>query len=178
MSDIAVLLDFWFAPETAKKWFDKDPAFDADLRERFGTLQQSAAFDALDHWAATAHGALALVLLLDQLPRNLYRGDARAYANDAKALAVADAALVRGFDRGLPMALRQFFYLPFEHAEDLAAQQRCCTLFADDAETLKYAEAHRDIIARFGRFPHRNVVLGRVSTPEETAFLAGPNSSF
>jgi uncharacterized protein (DUF924 family) len=178
MSDIAALLDFWFAPETAKKWFDKDPAFDAALREHFGTLQQSAASGALDHWAATAHGALALVLLLDQLPRNLYRGDARAYATDAKARAMADAALARGFDRGLPMAQRQFFYLPFEHAEDLAAQQRCCMLFTEDAEALKYAEAHRDIIARFGRFPHRNAALGRDSTPEETEFLAGPNSSF
>jgi uncharacterized protein (DUF924 family) len=178
MSDIAALLDFWFAPETAPKWFAKDAAFDATLRTRFGTLPQSAAAGALDHWAATAHGALALVLLLDQLPRNLYRDDARAFVNDPHALAIARSALARGFDRGLPEQMRQFLYMPFMHAEELAAQERCCTLFADQPEQRKYAEAHRDIIARFGRFPHRNAVLGRASTPEETAFLAGPNASF
>jgi uncharacterized protein (DUF924 family) len=177
MSDIAALLGFWFAQEP-ETWFKKDPAFDETLRERFGALQESAATGALHHWAVTAHGALALILLLDQLPRNLHRGTARAFATDTKALAVADAALTRGFDNGLPMSMRQFIYVPFEHAEDLGAQERCCALFAEDAELLKYAVAHRDIIARFGRFPHRNAALGRATTAEEEAFLQEPNSSF
>lgn len=178
MSDTAAIWAFWFAPAHAAKWYEKDPAFDAAIRARFGKLHEAATAGALDHWPVTAHGALALILLLDQFSRNLYRDDARAYAGDARAVAIADLAVSRGFDRGFAFEARQFFYLPFEHAEDLAAQQRSVALFADDGEGRKYAVAHRDIIARFGRFPHRNAALGRVSTTEEIEFLKGPNSSF
>jgi uncharacterized protein (DUF924 family) len=180
MSDIAAIWDFWFAPAHEAKWYEKDAAFDAEIRARFGKLHEAAAAGALDHWPVSAHGALALILLLDQFSRNLHRNDPRAFAGDAKALAVAELAVSRGFDRGFPFKAQQFFYLPFEHAEDLAAQQRCIELFTACAndEGLKYAIAHRDIIARFGRFPHRNAALGRTTTAEEIEFLKGPNSSF
>lgn len=122
----------------------------------------------------TPDGALALVILLDQAPRNLFRGDPRAFSTDSLALSVAEAALGRGFDRRVGRAMRSFFYLPFEHAEDSAAQSRCLDLFAamNDREGLRYAEIHADVIARFGRFPHRNAILGRASTAAERTFLA------
>jgi uncharacterized protein (DUF924 family) len=180
MSDLAAIWDFWFAPEHAAKWFEKDADFDNEIRARFGKLHEAAVLGALDHWPVTAHGAFALIFLLDQVPRNIFRNDARAFATDAKALTVAELAVSRGFDRGFVYEVQQFFYMPFEHAEDLAAQQRCIELFTPCAkdEGLKYAIAHRDIIARFGRFPHRNAALGRESTAEELEFLKGPNSSF
>jgi uncharacterized protein (DUF924 family) len=176
------VLAFWFGDgadygKRHQRWFEKDAAFDAALRQRFATLHQAAAAGALDHWAVTPHGTLALLLLLDQLSRNLYRGSPQAFACDPHALAVATAALDRGFDRQVTPQQAHFFYLPFMHAEDLAAQQRCVELFAATDEA-KYAVGHRDIIARFGRFPHRNAVLGRESTADEVKFLKGPNSSY
>ncbi len=124
---------------------------------------------------ADRRGALALAIVLDQFPRNMFRGDARTYAADALAREVAERALARGFDRELPSPEWQFFYLPFEHSESLPDQERCCALFAaaGDADLLKWAELHADIIRRFGRFPHRNAVLSRATTPDEQAFLDG-----
>lgn len=166
------VLTFWreAGPE---KWFKKDTAFDDTIRTRFLETYEAAAAGKLAEWEQTADGALALTLVLDQFPRNMFRNDARTFAADPIARAVAGRALARGFDRELPITDQQFFYLPFEHSEALADQERCCALFAatGDAEILKWAKLHADIIRRFGRFPHRNKVLGRVTTPEEQAFL-------
>lgn len=186
------LLAFWFgAPpgsptygRSREIWFEKDAAFDAACRMQMGAAHEEAAMGRLDHWAETPRGALALVLLLDQATRNLFRGDPRAFATDAKARALADAAIARGFDRGLLPTERMFLYLPFEHSEALADQERALELFAElntlpeTAGILAIVRRHHDIIARFGRFPHRNAVLGRITTAEEAAFLREPNSSF
>ena len=168
------VLTFW-RKAGPNKWFDKDAAFDHEIRARFVATYEAAAAGALADWEATPEGALALTIVLDQFPRNMFRGSARTYAADPLARAVADRALARGFDRFMTLADAQFFYLPFEHSEELADQERCCELFraAGDAEALKWAELHTDIIRRFGRFPHRNKVLGRLTTPEEQAFLDG-----
>jgi uncharacterized protein (DUF924 family) len=156
-----------------KSWFEKDTAFDDDIRRRFLKLYEQAAAGKLADWEASAEGALALLILLDQFPRNMFRGQARSFATDPLARAVTAGALVRGFDSQVPAELRGFFYLPFEHSEDLADQERGRTLYkaAGDADGLKWAQVHADIIRRFGRFPHRNVALGRASTPEEKEFL-------
>lgn len=181
------VLDFWFGDVagddfTSRKdvWFGKNEAFDAAIRTRFSALYGEAAGGALAGWAENGTGALALVIVLDQFPRNMFRGAARAFATDAMALAVARRAVDRGLDLPLAPVERLFLYLPFEHAESLAEQERSVALIGGlgDAETRDYAERHRAIIARFGRFPHRNAVLGRVSTPEEVAFLSEPGSSF
>lgn len=158
-----------------KAWFKKSPRFDAEIRERFEALHHAAARGELDGWAATADGALALVLLLDQFPRNLYRGSPHAFATDPLARRIARTAVDRGFDAQVAPELRQFFYLPFEHSEHPADQAHSVALCAasGDAELLKWAEIHRDIITRFGRFPHRNASLGRATTEEEQAFLEG-----
>lgn len=155
------------------KWFKKDAAFDADIRARFLATHEAAARGAFAAWEASAEGALALVIVLDQFPRNMFRDDARAFAADALARVVADRAIARGFDATVPKSLRAFFYLPFEHSENLADQERCVTLnrATGNADALKWAEIHADIIRRFGRFPHRNKVLGRKTTPEEQVFL-------
>jgi uncharacterized protein (DUF924 family) len=170
----SAVLAFWHdaGPE---KWFKKDTAFDDGIRTRFLEIYQAAAAGRLSHWEATADGALALTIVLDQFPRNMFRGDARTYAADALARAVAGRALDRGFDRDMPISDQQFFYLPFEHSEILIDQERCCALFAatGDADLLKWAQLHADIIRRFGRFPHRNALFGRDTTAEEQAFLDG-----
>jgi len=167
----ADVVAFWRAagPE---HWFKKDTGLDADIRRRFLKLHEAAAAGKLTDWEASAEGALALLILLDQFPRNMFRGEARAFASDPLARAVASRAILNGFDGAFP-DLRGFFYLPFEHSEDLADQQRGLTLYKaiGDADGVKWAEIHADIIRRFGRFPHRNAVLGRVSTPEEQSFL-------
>jgi uncharacterized protein (DUF924 family) len=157
------------------RWFNKDPAFDDEIRERFLTTHEAAAVGQLSGWEQSAEGALALLILLDQFPRNMFRGDARAFATDPLARAIAAGAIVRGFDSQVPKELQNFFYLPFEHSEDLADQERCIALnkASGSAENLKWAEIHADIIRRFGRFPHRNAALGRSTTPEEQAFLDG-----
>ena len=168
------VLAFWreAGPE---KWFKKDTAFDDEIRARFLETYEAAVAGKLSGWEQTAEGTLALILVLDQFPRNMFRGDARAFAADPLARAVAERALARGFDRSMALSDRQFLYLPFEHSETLADQERCCALFRStgDADLLKWAELHADIIRRFGRFPHRNAVLGRATTPEEQAFLDG-----
>jgi uncharacterized protein (DUF924 family) len=166
------VLAFWRAAGP-DKWFAKDDVFDAEIAARFGTLWCAAANDELASWETTPEGALALVLVLDQFPRNMFRGQARTYETDAVARAVADRALKRGFDRDVPQLERRFFYLPFMHSEILADQERCLELARDlgDDEVTKYAEIHADIVRRFGRFPHRNAMLGRAMTPDEQAFL-------
>ena len=166
------VLAFW-REAGAEKWFKKNTSFDDAIRARFLATYEAAATEKLSHWEQTREGALALVIVLDQLPRNMFRGDARTYAADPLARVVAERAIAQGFDRETPAAERQFFYLPFEHSESLPDQERCCALFRStgDAEQLKWAEHHAGIIRRFGRFPHRNAVLGRVTTPEEQAFL-------
>ena len=153
----------------------KGRLFRREIRERFFDTYEAAAAGKLSDWEQSAQGALALLILLDQFPRNMFRGDARAFATDPLARAVTAGAIVRGFDSQVPKELRGFFYLPFEHSEDLADQERCIALYkaAGDADGLKWAEIHADIIRRFGRFPHRNAVLGRTTTPEEQAFLDG-----
>lgn len=156
-----------------QRWFRGDARFDTEFRERFLATHEAAAAGALRSWLATAEGALALVLLLDQFPRNAFRGTPRVYATDALARQAADTALRAGFDHQVDPQLRQFFYLPFMHSEALDDLERCVALNADQGgEALRWARHHRDVVARFGRFPHRNAVLGRPSTPEEERFLA------
>jgi uncharacterized protein (DUF924 family) len=180
-------LDFWFGPPPGgfrPEWFAKDAAFDASIRTQFLSTYERAARAELDGWSESADGALALVIVLDQFPRNLFRDDARAFATDARARRTASDAIARGLDRALVPLQRMFLYLPFEHSEDIADQDRSVALFEsiEDASVrdavLDYALRHRDIVRRFGRFPHRNRVLGRTSTPAEVAFLATPGSSF
>jgi uncharacterized protein (DUF924 family) len=156
-----------------KRWFRRDDAFDALFRERFLAAHEAAASGQLAHWAATPDGSLALVILLDQFPRNAFRGTPRMYATDAQARRAADAAIAAGHDLAVNPQLRPFFYLPFEHSEQLADQDRCVRLSEPlGGEDLRFARHHRDIVARFGRFPHRNAVLGRTSSTEEERFLA------
>lgn len=180
MREYERVLEFWFAGGTKGKWWVKEAAFDETVRRTLGALHERAAAGGLADWQDTPEGALALVLLLDQVPRNIFRDTPRAFATDPQARRVAAAAIDRGFDGRLEPDGKLFLYMPLEHSEDLAAQDRACALFAalGDPELLRYAEAHRQIIRRFGRFPHRNLLLGRTSTPEEEAFLAQPGSSF
>jgi uncharacterized protein (DUF924 family) len=166
------VLQFWREAGPGR-WFRRDDAFDATFRERFLPTHAAAASGALDAWAGSAEGALALVLLLDQFPRNAFRGTPRVYATDAQARATADAAIRAGFDQQVDSALRRFFYLPFMHSENIEDLDRCVALNeAAGGEALRYALNHREIVRRFGRFPHRNAVLGRPASPEEERFLA------
>lgn len=166
------VLEFW-TEAGPKRWYVRDEAFDAEIRRRFLAAYEAAAAGKLDAWEANAEGALALVILLDQFARNMFRGDGRAFAADPLARAVTERALKRNFDQQIEPPLRQFFYLPFMHSEELADQDRCVALFEayGDAENLKYAIIHADIIRRFGRFPHRNPVLSRITTKDEQDFL-------
>ena len=170
-SAAAEIVQFW-ADAGPGRWFKKDATFDDQFRERFAVAHEAAAGGALDHWALRAEGALALMILLDQYPRNSFRGTARMFATDPLALTLAERAITRGFDTAVDPALRAFFYLPFMHAERLADQDRALELYAPlGGESLRFAIIHRDIIARFGHFPHRNALLGRTTTAEEQAFL-------
>lgn len=191
MSEIAEVLGFWFgAPESPERgrprkcWFEKNEAFDDEVRSCFLRVYRRAAAGKLSRWERTPHAALALVVVLDQFPRNMFRGEACAFAADPLALRVARRMVDHGFDGLLRPVERWFVYLPFEHAEDLAAQRRSVALFEglagdpDSAGTIDYARRHYDIISRYGRFPHRNALLGRESTSEEMAFLSQPGSSF
>jgi uncharacterized protein (DUF924 family) len=174
------VLKFWFEQTRPDQWFEKDPTFDATIRDRFLALHEAVVFRDNNSLLADAQTALAAVIVLDQMSRNMFRGTPRAFASDEQALWLADAAIARGFDAGLSKDERMFLYLPFEHAEDRRSQARCVELMASlgDPEVQKWAEAHRVIVDRFGRFPHRNAVLERVSTPEEIEFLKQPNSCF
>jgi uncharacterized protein (DUF924 family) len=166
---------FWTSAGPSK-WFEKSQAFDDAIRLKFEPVHHAAARGEHDDWAESAEGALALLILLDQFPRNLYRGGAHAFATDPLARSIARRAIDRGFDKATAPELRQFFYLPFEHSEAIEDQDYAVTLMEEhdaqtgDVESLKWAVLHRDIIRRFGRFPHRNAALGRVTTPEEQGF--------
>ena len=185
------ILAFWFGepddPEYGKPrqaWFTKNAAFDEEVRSRFLDNYQQAATGQLNHWQESPYSCLALILLLDQFPRNMFRGQPQAFATDSHALALAQYAVSQGFDQQLLPVQRWFIYMPFEHSENLAHQRRCVELFStlkndpDSASTIDYAYRHLQVIERFGRFPHRNPILGRESTPEEVAFLKQPGSSF
>lgn len=167
------VITFWMEAGP-KRWFARDETFDRLLAERFGVILDQARAGTLDQWAETPEGLLALVIVLDQFSRNIHRGSPLAFAGDGKALALARRAVARGDHQQLPLQRAQWLIMPFEHAEDLTAQHEAVAHFTEMAlpEMIKYAEIHRDVIARFGRFPHRNAVLGRNSTPGELDFLA------
>jgi uncharacterized protein (DUF924 family) len=174
----AKVLRFWFE-EHPKDWFAKNPSFDAAIRARFLAVYEAAAAGRLAHWADAPASCLALVLVLDQFPRNLFRGEARAFATDAMARAAARVILERGWNREMSQDEQLFAYLPFEHSESLEDQHLSCELMKDfEPGLLRYAIRHREIIERFGRFPHRNAILGRQSTPAELEFLKQPGSTF
>ena len=182
------ILQFWFGEpplQPQQRWFAKDAAFDALIRERFGALIEAALRGELDGWQADAHSALARLLLLDQFTRNAFRDTPRAFAGDALALSGVRAMVAAGQDLALEPLQRGFVYLPFEHAEDLQAQEEGLRLFAAltaadpaQADSEAWAKKHHVVIERFGRFPHRNAVLGRASTAEEAEFLRQPGSRF
>ena len=191
------VLDYWFGDDVAggswqarqEIWFNGGAAVDAEITARFGDTLAQAAAGTLEDWAATPRGLLALVIVLDQFSRNIHRGTGAAFANDAKALALVRTATAQGFDAALLPIERQFLYMPLMHAEDVAAQQECLARLHTLAEepgpaqemaiaAIPFAEQHLEIIRRFGRFPHRNVALGRTSTPDEAAFMAGGGPSF
>jgi len=183
------VLDFWFGPPGRRgpsrpEWFRKDAKFDAEIRARFGPAHHAAATGGFEAWRASPEPMVALVVVLDQFSRNLYRDDARAFAQDAHALECTREALARGDDRIVLPVQRQFLYMPLQHSEDLADQDRCYDLmagleaFPETRGLTEWAEKHRVVIRRFGRFPHRNAALGRVSTPAEREFLGQPGSSF
>ena len=177
---IDAILSFWFEENGPEQWFTGDAAFDDPVRERFGALQARAADGGLTDWRQTARGALAEIIVLDQFSRHLYRDDARAFACDAIALEAAKEALAKGFDHALSETERVFMYLPFEHSERAEDQETSVELYATltDRSYLEWAEKHKAVIDRFGRYPHRNAVLGRESTAEELAFLQEDGSSF
>jgi uncharacterized protein (DUF924 family) len=185
------ILDFWFGREGEEgygefreAWFTKDPEFDREVRDRFEGAYEEAAAGRLEHWKDEARSCLALIILLDQFTRNMFRGDPKTYATDDKALEAARHAVEHAYDRELTPYGRLFVYLPFEHSEDLEDQRFSVELFRGLAaemgseDLLDYAVRHLEIIERFGRFPHRNEILGRATTPEEAEFLRGPDSSF
>lgn len=181
------ILDFWFGPAGSdlhgafrELWFKPDAAFDTEIEQRFLADYEDAAAGRLAAFDATPRGRLAHILLLDQVPRNVFRGTARAFATDAMALEKAKAALAAGADSALSVVERMFLYMPFQHAEDLAEQETSLRLYAalGPGKWIESSERHHEIVARFGRFPHRNAALGRATTAEEAAFLEEPNSSF
>ena len=182
MAEFDDVLTFWFEETPEEKWFQaKSDDFDNRIRDRFEALYRKAVAGGCDDWVATPEGCLALVILLDQFPRNMFRDRPEAFATDDRALAVAKRAIDSGHDMALTQQQRMFLYMPFQHCEDLAEQQRSCDLFQSldsNPDWYGYADRHREIVERFGRFPHRNKILGRETTPEEADFLKEPNSSF
>ncbi len=183
------VLLFWFGGpglhgKRHKRWFEKSDAFDGEIRERFAPLYEHAAAGKLAYWKSRPADCLALILVLDQFPRNMFRGTPRAFAADPLALEAARHGVALDYDRDMLPVERLFAYLPFEHIEVLADQVKACELtqpleaFEATADAYRYAVAHREIVERFGRFPHRNAILGRSSTPEEIEFLKQPGSAF
>ena len=186
MSSLTIrdVLDFWFLPlghpehgKPREIWWRGPPEFDAEIRERFSDALDQAVGGAFDHWQKSPDGALALILLCDQFSRNMHRRLAHAFVGDRKALETAQLALARSYPAAFNLTMRLFFFMPFQHSESLEDQDMCCALFApfNDPEMTKYAVDHRDIIARFGRFPHRNDVLGRTCTDDELEYLKTAN---
>lgn len=188
--DPRMVVDFWFSERARSLWFEKDREFDAEIAARFDAAVHAAQMGGMEEWLATPDGTLAVLILLDQMARNIHRGEAKAFLGDRRAVAIARDAIGRGDDRRFPFPKRRFFYLPFEHSEAMADQYlsiRCFTALVEDCapehrkeaeEQLDYAHRHRVIIERFGRYPHRNAALGRETTAAEADFLNGPNSSF
>jgi uncharacterized protein (DUF924 family) len=187
MTTPAEVLHFWFSDRARPLWFSRDDAFDGEIRAQFASTVEQAGRGELDGWASTGDGAMALVIVLDQFPRNLFRGSAKAFSFDAHARVIANRAIEAGFDKGFPLDRRFFLYMPLQHSESLADQERSVALFTQWAQEhdasqrevaddhLRYALSHRDTIVRFGRFPHRNAALGRVSTPDEESYIAQPS---
>lgn len=199
MNDYEAVLSFWFGeldaqgradPEQVKRWWKKDPAFDETIRQRFGALHEALMRRQYGEWLESARGRLAAVIVLDQFSRNMFRGTAAMFASDSRALEFAEAGIAQRDDRRLALAERGFLYMPLEHSEDLARQERCVALFhawrdglpqalrSNVESMVHFAERHHEIIRRFGRFPHRNAILGRSSSPQELEFLNQPGSSF
>jgi uncharacterized protein (DUF924 family) len=193
------ILSFWFGeldadglaqPDKSKQWWTKDEAFDGRIRDEFSADHREIVGEQREHWLVDPRGRLAYIIVLDQFSRNMFRGTAQSFASDPQALRAARGGIEKGADRALAITERTFMYMPFMHSEALADQDRCMELFTalrdqvegkarDYAEySLKFASMHRDIIVKFGRFPHRNAILGRATTPEEAKFLEGPGSSF
>ena len=176
------VLEFWLAPAARERWFEKDEAFDAEIRQGFEGAYKDATTGKLDDWQNAPEGALALVILLDQLPRNMFRDTPKAFASDAQARQVTKAAIDRGFDLAIEdQDHRMLFYLPLEHSEDLADQERCIELVRQrcaDTDFLQWAVAHKKVIDQFGRFPHRNRILGRPNTEAEEVYLNDPDAGF
>ena len=179
MKTPADILDFWFSERAEERWFSSTPAFDDEIKAAFGETAKRLSHGPFPHptWEATPSEALALIIALDQFPRNIFRGQAAAFQWDPHALGISERLVDRGWDMDIPVARRAFVYMPFMHAEDLTAQNRCVELTGSrltgdsGSKTLEAAISHRDVIERFGRFPHRNETLGRDITPEEIAFL-------
>ena len=180
LARIEEVLRFWFDDLSPDDWFESDEAVDSRIRERFRELHEALREQVPETWRSSARGCLAAVIVLDQFPRNMYRGTARAFAADGAALSLAKEALKRGFDRDLPTDERKFLYMPFQHSEHPAEQARSMELFGtlENELDLDYARRHKEVIDRFGRFPHRNALLGRISSPEEIEFIKEPGSSF
>lgn len=174
IATIQELIDFWFSPRAEKRWFKSTPDFDEELREKLATTYAAACDGELDHWQTSALGALALVILFDQIPLNIYRQQPQSFATEARARRVAANAIDQGLDAKLTGLQKAFLYLPYMHSENLADQDTSIELFtrAELTNNLRYAKHHREIVCRFGRFPHRNAILGRESTPDEIAWLA------
>jgi uncharacterized protein (DUF924 family) len=172
MNDAQAILDFWYSPRISTQWFSSTPALDAEIRTCFEGLWQRAAAGELDAWAESPAGALALIIVLDQFPLNMYRGEATSFATEQKAVAVAKQAVAQGFHSEMPADRRLFMFLPLMHSENLDDQSLSVKLFREAGMDIRWPEHHRSIILRFGRFPHRNASLGRVSTPEELEYLA------
>jgi uncharacterized protein (DUF924 family) len=184
LASIGDILDFWFLPlgdpgrgKLREIWWQSTPEFDAEIGERFSHTLDQAVDGAFDSWTKSPDGALALILLCDQFPRHIHRRTARAFCGDAKAMWAARLAIGRFYPAAFNMVMRTYFYMPFQHSEDLADQELGCALFEamENDEYMKYAIEHRDVVARFGRFPHRNDVLGRPCTPEELEYLKTAN---
>ncbi len=180
MSDYQSVLKFWFEDSEPKDWFMKSDDFDEKVRQILGPLYEKAKTGHLDAWSKTPKGSVALCILLDQVPRNIFRGSPESFATDSKALALSKAALEKGFEKDLSQDEKSFLLLPLEHSEDLADQERSVELFKihGSESGYDYAIRHLEIVARFGRFPHRNAVLGRENTEEEAEFLTKPGSGF
>jgi uncharacterized protein (DUF924 family) len=167
------ILDFWYAPDMRSKWFASTPQLDAMIRERFESLWEAAVRGELDAWRSSPQGSLALAIILDQFPLNMFRGTAKSFSSEGQAIAVAKQAIAQGYDRQIDKAQLAFLYMPLMHSEDPADQDLSVELFAAAGldNNLRFAKHHRDIVRRFGRFPHRNAILGRASSAEELAYL-------
>ena len=179
-AELRQVLDFWLVQTSPDKWFSQDDALDEEIRTKFSDLHKRAVAGELAHWRGTPRGCLGEIIVLDQFSRNLFRDDPRAYAADGQARKVMALALARDFDARMSTDERRFLYMPLQHSEDAADQARSVELFRtlEDDKTFKYTLRHQEIIARFGRFPHRNADLGRASTAEEIAFFKEPDSTF